>query len=430
VYGKDFEYSRFFEMFKAEMYNASEWAGIFADAGAQYVYMTAKHSDGFALWPSPTNRTKSTTTIGRDLYGELAKGLRGEGLRVGVFYEMEDYFRFGCGVVIGDKEINCPREQSYAQEFIVPELYDLAKRYEPDLVYADGDWSGNSSFLGTKPFLAWLFNDSPMKDTVVVNDRWGSECRTKHGGYYLCEYDPTCTFDHPFAVTMGFGASFGYSREEEAHPEVLLSSTQLVHLLVRTVARGGNLEINVGPTGDGRIPSSMQVPLKAVGNWLRLHGEAIYNTTGFPFGNTDAGDDEATAGTGCTGISDAKSRISTSTPTSTSTSTLSAGIKCYTRGRGTDTLYVTFLGWVPHAATASSANASVGAVHFDHVVPTAATTITVLGMEKYLGDVNYSYSTGAGVDVHLPTLPVSAMPGNAAAVEAWVMKITGVKGLV
>jgi len=194
---------------------------------------------------------------------------------------------------------------------------DLVLRYQPDYLYADGDWSGSDEFLQTKPFLAWLFNDSPVSDRVVINDRWGNTTRTHHGGTYLCEYDPECQFDHPFAVTQGFGKSFGYNRNEERHitnakwcdwnlkngdghckvsTAVTYADTELccthtnatglVHLLVRTVAKGGNLEMNFGPAGDGLLPNSMVVPLLGTGRWLETNGEAIYSSRAFPFGRT------------------------------------------------------------------------------------------------------------------------------------------------
>jgi len=78
---------------------------------------------------------------------------------------------------------------------MLPQLYDVVTRYQPDvsflvymsndfnnairlqIIWADGEWEHPSQFWNSTIFLAWLYNDSPVKDTVVVNDRWGSECR-------------------------------------------------------------------------------------------------------------------------------------------------------------------------------------------------------------------------------------------------------------
>jgi len=51
---------------------------------------------------------------------------------------------------------------------MIPELRDLVERYQPHYLYADGDWSGSDDFLETKPFLAWLFNQSPIKVTAAA----------------------------------------------------------------------------------------------------------------------------------------------------------------------------------------------------------------------------------------------------------------------
>lgn len=58
----------------------------------------------------------------------------------------------------------------------------------PDVLYVDGEWSYNSTHWGTRPFLQWLFNESPVRSTIAINDRWGNDCRGKHGGFFVCEY--------------------------------------------------------------------------------------------------------------------------------------------------------------------------------------------------------------------------------------------------
>lgn len=64
--------------------------------------------------------------------------------------------------------------------------------YRPDIIWSDGDWEAPDTYWNSKDFLAWLYNDSPVKDSVVVNDRWGTGSACHHGGYFTCagRYQP------------------------------------------------------------------------------------------------------------------------------------------------------------------------------------------------------------------------------------------------
>ncbi len=166
----------------------------------------------------------------------------------------------------------------------MPQLKELVTRYHPEIVWTDGEWDFEDKELRSAEFLAWLYNESPVKESVVVNDRWGKKTRGIHGGHYTTEYDLIHSgssidtqFTHPWEECRGIGGSFGYNRFETVAE--YMSNGQCVETLIEKVSRGGNLLLNIGPTADGRIPVVMQERLLAIGRWLEVNGEAIYNTT-------------------------------------------------------------------------------------------------------------------------------------------------------
>jgi alpha-L-fucosidase len=178
----------------------------------------------------------------------------------------------------------------YVDTHMIPQMKDLVNRYKPDIVWPDGEWDHPSDRWKSTEFLSWLYNESPVRQTVVVNDRWGKETRSKHGGYYTTEYDLVHDGNvkdkrimHAWEECRGIGHSFGYNRNEDLLD--YSTSQQLVHLLIEKVAMGGNLLLNIGPTADGRIPVIMQQRLLDMGRWLKVNGEAIYETTPWEVAN-------------------------------------------------------------------------------------------------------------------------------------------------
>ena len=281
----DAPYGNFAAQFRAENFDAKAWAKLFRRAGAKYVVLTSKHHDGFALWPSPESPYYNAVAMGpgRDLAREYCDAMAAEGLKRGFYFSMLEYANplypakrdgaAGEGALsIG--EWNC--------RVNMPQLRELAEKYRADIIWPDGEWDYTSAEHGSEAFLAWLYNESPVKDTVVANDRWGKDCRGKHGGHYTTEYlleGGDASGDsavHPWEECRGIGSSFGYNRYET--PDHYMSREKCVETLVNCVSRGGNLLLNVGPTADGRIPAIMQDRLLAMGRWLEVNGEAIYAT--------------------------------------------------------------------------------------------------------------------------------------------------------
>ena len=274
VYGADYDYKNFAPQFKAQLFDPDQWADIFADSGAKYVVLTSKHHEGFALWPSMEasrdwGRPWNAVEIGpkRDVLGELTDAVRKQGLRMGFYYSLYEWYN---PLWLTDKP-------KYVNDHMIPQLKDLITRYKPSILFTDGEWELPSSEWRSPEILAWMFNDSPVKDEIVVNDRWGKETRHLHGGYWTTEYTAGMSgIAHPWEESRGMGYSYGYNRDESLKD--YHTGRELVLMLVDIVSRGGNLLLDIGPKADGTIPVIMQDRLHQMGDWLGVNGEAIYGT--------------------------------------------------------------------------------------------------------------------------------------------------------
>ena len=274
VYGADVPYQNFAPQFKAELFDPEHWADVLAGSGAKYVVLTSKHHEGFALWPSkeasatwgrPWNAVE--TGPKRDVLGDLSDAVRKKGLRMGYYYSLYEWYN----------PLWLYNKPRYVTEHMFPQFKDLVTHYKPSVIFSDGEWEMSSADWHSPELLAWLFNESPVKDEVVINDRWGSDTRHKHGGYWTTEYTAGMSgIDHPWEENRGMGVSFGYNRAEDLG--VYHSARELVVLLVDTVSRGGNLLLDIGPEADGTIPVIMEERLRQLGSWMKINGESIYGT--------------------------------------------------------------------------------------------------------------------------------------------------------
>jgi alpha-L-fucosidase len=270
----DMSYYGFGPMFKADRFDPDAWAKVFEQSGAKYIVLTSKHHDGFAMWPSkeadktwgfPWNSVTSGPK--RDLLGDLFKAVRKTSVRAGMYYSLYEWYN-----PLYKSDIN-----KYVSDHMWPQMKDLINTYQPDVFWTDGDWDVSDAKWKSPEFLAWLYNESPVKEKIVTYDRWGSGIRFHHGGVYTPEYQPDLDFeDHPWEESRGMGYSYGYNKEEDIWD--YNSAQSLVLALVDKVSRGGNFLLDIGPDDHGKIPPIMQERLLQIGAWLQENGEAIYNT--------------------------------------------------------------------------------------------------------------------------------------------------------
>ncbi|RVE54833.1 hypothetical protein evm_000600 [Chilo suppressalis] len=278
TYPPGFTYQDFAPMFKAEFFNASEFADLFVNSGAKYVVLTSKHHEGFTLFPSKRSFGWNSVDTGPhlDLVGDLANAVRQKGLKFGVYHSLYEWYN---PIYLEDKKANFTTRH-YAGSKLWPDLKQLVNDYKPSVIWSDGDWEANDTYWKSTDLLAWLYNDSPVRDEVVVNDRWGIGTSCKHGDFYNCEdrYNPGKLQNHKWenALTLDL-TSWGYRRNIALREVIPIE--RLLKEVISTVSCGGNALINIGPTKEGTIAPIFAERLLGLGNWLKINGEGIYKSS-------------------------------------------------------------------------------------------------------------------------------------------------------
>lgn len=310
TYGRQATYDDFIPAFDSGTAGADmdAIATVCREAGAGYVVLTAKHHDGFCLWPTPMRHPrKGRYHSRRDIVGDLTRAVNGAGMRMGLYYSGGYDWPYNDALLANpaDSFLAVPHTEAYRQ-YATLHVRELIDRYRPAVLWNDICWPAG----GNLPALfAEYYNSVP---DGVINDRWIeppqyrgalADGLARMGGDLLQRFWPlipdgykSLTFpanhhydirtpeyarfdtvqDKKWESTRGVGHSFGADRNER--PEDIVTATELVRSFADIVAKNGNLLIGIGPDGFGRFPAEQLVPLRGLGQWLRVNGEAIYRT--------------------------------------------------------------------------------------------------------------------------------------------------------
>ncbi|MGQ9621471.1 MAG: alpha-L-fucosidase, partial [Bacteroidales bacterium] len=291
------QYQKYFEHFNPDLFNPREWAKMAKEAGMKYVVLTAKHHEGFCLWDSKYTDYKSTNTpFGRDIIKEFVEAYRAEGLKVGFYYSLIDWHHPDYTI---DK--NHPQRQdsdtAYARmnrgkdigryrEYMKNQVRELLTNYgEISIIWFDFSFPGQNGKGRTDWDSEGLLKLArSLQPNIIVDDRL--DLRDVEGGWDFTtpeqvKVDKWPEYNGkkiPWETCQTFSGSWGYYRDEYTWK----STAQLLELLIESVSKGGNLLLNVGPTGRGTFDNRAQERLKAMGEWMKYNNRSIYGCTQAP----------------------------------------------------------------------------------------------------------------------------------------------------
>ena len=287
---KKFGYKDFIPMFKAERFNAKKWAKLFKKSGARYIVPVGEHHDAFAMYNSKFTKWNSVN-MGpkKDILGELAKAVRNQRMKFGVSSHLANWRNYYWKKPQYDNS-NPEHADLYwkpvknkskpSQEFL--DLWwnrttDIIDQYQPDLLWFDFGLD-KPGFESVHPkILSYYYNKGEEWNKGVVFQNKNMKNESFPEDLIVLDIERG-RMDNIFKYPWQTDTSIGYKSWGYIDDEDYKTSNYLIDELIDIVSKNGCLLLNIGPKADGTIPEKSQKILTEIGAWLKINGEAIYDT--------------------------------------------------------------------------------------------------------------------------------------------------------
>lgn len=286
-------YEKYFKHFDPDLYDPEFWASKASDAGMKYFVVTTKHHEGFCLWDTKLTDYKAPNTpAGRDLLKPMVEAFRKYNMKVGFYHSLLDWhhphytvdtchpMRDNDEYIAADKDRDITKYVEYLHAQTKELLTDYGKI---DIIWFDFSVSPTEKFAG-KGKDVWQSEKlikmvRELQPGIIINDRLQIDQDIKTPEQYMPrEWLKVNGKPVVWEACHTFSGSWGYHRDEESWKSV----ETLVKMLIDTVSKGGNLLLNVGPTGRGEFDERALDRLAGIGKWMKKHNRSIYGCTQAP----------------------------------------------------------------------------------------------------------------------------------------------------
>ncbi|WP_297086549.1 alpha-L-fucosidase [uncultured Draconibacterium sp.] len=301
AYGEDFHYHDFIPMWKAPNFDAKEWVDMFEGMGARFIGSIAEHHDGFSLWESDVNEWNSVEKgPGIDVVKAIGDETKARGLKFmatfhhgfhNMFYPKPDisylrpvtlnkynYVYENCEVPqdVKYRTLYCNMDYNEAKDLWLGKLNEVIDEHCPDYIWMDfGQRFISEDYR--KQFLANYFNKAQEEGKEVVVNTKGDFFPTELAVVNVERATMEDITPEVWITDFILGSSWCYNKEKRT----AIDPKKAIRALAEVVSKNGVMLLSAGPMADGTIPEEQVKAMQGIGAWMKLYGEAIYDTRPF-----------------------------------------------------------------------------------------------------------------------------------------------------